>query len=484
MLLYYHRKSNIIFYTYQVKMKTTILIHIRNGDYCMSKSIANYKKTNPYKKNTVLNEKNFQPIIILMILFAFIIRVILASAFLGHPTDMGCFKSWSLSAANNFSNFYSGGGFADYPPLYVYVLFFLGKFINIFNLTSVDWFFNSIVKLPSIIADIVTALMLFRLAKNRLNISLSFLILILYIFNPVTFLNSSIWGQVDSFFTMLVLAGLIYLFNKKYTIATIFIILSILMKPQGLFYAPILGVFLLKEFDLEKIKNSSKVLVKEIKRVGFIILKCLATSILTVVIIILPFTKNWNFFWIIDKYTSTIGQYQFASLNAFNLNTLFLGNWRSDSDPLFIFSFSTWGYILMGLTLIWTITIGLLSKHKSMVFFSSLFILSGIFILGNRMHERYMFPAMALALAAFVIENNKKLMIIYFAQVLTSFVNTFIVLYLSLQNPPSYWVDAKDPWLLTFSAFNVLMLLYMIYVSLGFLNFTKKNTTNSLKKNV
>jgi Gpi18-like mannosyltransferase len=408
--------------------------------------------------------------IMLIVLIAYVLRMTFASVFLGHPIDMGCFKGWSISAANDFSNFYSSGGFADYPPLYVYILFILGKFVNLFNIASTDWLFNLVLKLPSITADIITALMLYSLSLSRTKKTMSFLILILYLFNPVTILNSSIWGQVDSFFTMFILAGLIALYKKKFVSSSILLVLSVLMKPQGLFFIPILGIFILKEINLEKLKSSYKEKLYEIKIISLLILKCVGASLITVFIIILPFTKNWNFFWIIDKYTATIGEYKYASLNAFNLNTLFLGNWRSDSDILFIFSFSTWGYLFIGLTLLWTLYIGFISKQKSTIFFSSLFILSGIFILGNRMHERYLFPAMAIALAAFIIENKQNLMWLYFANVLTSFVNTLVVLALSLQNPPSYWVDARDPWLLTFSAFNVIMLVYIIYISLTYIN--------------
>ncbi|WP_407306505.1 hypothetical protein [Desulfosporosinus sp. SB140] len=36
-----------------------------------------------------------------------------------------------------------------------------------------------------------------------------------YCFNPAIFVNSTIWGQVDSFFTLIVIAGVVLLAEQK-----------------------------------------------------------------------------------------------------------------------------------------------------------------------------------------------------------------------------------------------------------------------------
>ncbi|MDR0958347.1 MAG: hypothetical protein LBM16_03965, partial [Clostridiales bacterium] len=35
----------------------------------------------------------------------------------GHPTDISCFKGWAIRLfEGGFANFYTSGGFSDYPP--------------------------------------------------------------------------------------------------------------------------------------------------------------------------------------------------------------------------------------------------------------------------------------------------------------------------------------------------------------------------------
>ena len=65
--------------------------------------------------------------IIAVLAIGFIVRVICAVSYEGHPTDMACFSGWSTSIFNGgLRNFYLDDGFHDYPPGYVYVMYVLG----------------------------------------------------------------------------------------------------------------------------------------------------------------------------------------------------------------------------------------------------------------------------------------------------------------------------------------------------------------------
>lgn len=386
---------------------------------------------------------------IFTISIALLLRFIFAIIFLGHPTDMGCFKGWSIGAAKDLTGFYSSGGFVDYPPVYIYILFIIGKFVQIFNITSVDWLFNFIIKLPSMLADIVTALLIFKIALKHLNKVMSFIVLLLYLFNPVTILNSAFWGQVDSFFTMMILIGIYLIHTDRLTASSLVLTAAVLMKPQGLFFIPIIGIYLLKTMDWK------------------LIVRSILASLALAVVIVLPFSQNGNIFWIIGLFQKTAAQYAYASLNAFNLFSLLGANWKPDSDTLLIFNYSTWGYIFIGLTVIASILMSVFSKEKAMPFLSSLFIITGIYVLAHKMHERYMFPAMALALGAYALTANRHILIIYFLSILTGFTNTWIVYQLSTKQ--IFWIDASDFQMKFFSAINVFILAYLVFIVIKFL---------------
>jgi Gpi18-like mannosyltransferase len=88
--------------------------------------------------------------------------------------------------------------------------------------------------------------LIYRLAKKQLKAELAILACAVYALNPAVYIDSTIWGQVDSFFTMLVVAALVLLMKRRLGLATVFFTASVLMKPQGVFFLPILLFELLK----------------------------------------------------------------------------------------------------------------------------------------------------------------------------------------------------------------------------------------------
>ena len=51
-----------------------------------------------------------------------------------HESDMACFTGWaSLAYSGGLKNFYTSGFFTDYPPVYIYVLYVLGRIKSAFE---------------------------------------------------------------------------------------------------------------------------------------------------------------------------------------------------------------------------------------------------------------------------------------------------------------------------------------------------------------
>jgi len=383
---------------------------------------------------------------ILYILLAagFSIRIIVAPVIEGVPWDLSCFTAWSSSAAENLTGFYKTGLFCDYPPFYIYVLYIIGKIVSIFGLGD---HYILMVKLPSIMADIATSYILYRIAKNHFSGGFALLAAFLYAFNPAVFMNSTLWGQVDSFFTLIILSALIALKKDRLYLSSVLMAAAVLMKPQGIFFLPVLL------FDLVKRKS--------IKHFILSFVYGLAACIL----IILPFSSGQEPLWIFKLYFNTANGYPYASMNAFNLFGMFGANLRQDSLPFFILSYKTWGYIFDFIIFIFAGFLYYKGKHNALPFIVAVVLNSGAFIFSSRMHERYMFPVIALTLAALIYLKDKRLFHLFLCMTVVIFLNMHLVLYgvFTTDNPH---IDPGEPVFILLSFINILTFGYLVKISI------------------
>jgi Gpi18-like mannosyltransferase len=363
-----------------------------------------------------------------------LMRLAAATLMDGH-NDINIFKGWASSAANNFPQFYSGARTSDYPPLYIYILYLIGKIAAI---PAVNSYYTILLKLPSIAADIASSYLIYRLARKYLTLETSVLLAAFYVFNPAVFINSTFWGQVDSFFTMIIMAAVYLLSEKKIGLSAVLFTAAVLMKPQGIIFLPVLF------FELVRGKSYKS------------FLKAAAAALSTAAIIILPFSYNKGVLWIYNLFSKTTGEYPYASVNAFNLYGLLGLNYVKDATAQFLFSYHSWGMIfIMLITLLaWFIYI----KGNSRVFASAagLLLITGVFNLSTRMHERYLFPAVALSILAFIYLKDKRLLLLSAGFSATVYLNTHFVLFKTGMNAVPY-----SPVLIITSLLNVLLLFYL-----------------------
>lgn len=349
------------------------------------------------------------PLIVLALLAGgLVLRIYLATLISGHPYDIRTFQSWATTAAQNLFQVYAGGRSSDYPPLYIYVLALIGQAAKI---TFLQPYFTLLLKLPSILADLLTSLLLYQLAGKRLSKATGLGLAAFYIFNPAIFINSAVWGQADSFFTLLIVGAVLLLAEKKPVISSVLFAVAVLMKPQGIIFLPVLFFELWRKRNLRLIGQSA------------------AAALAAAVVIILPFALHFGPLWIFRLFQNTLGEYPYASLNAFNFFGLLGANYVNDASGLLFFSYHTWGMIaIVGVTLL---TWYLYHKKQSPHFgpAAALLLMAGVFMFSARMHERYLFPVVALAALAFIYWQDKRLWLLAGGFSLTVYVNTHYVLY-------------------------------------------------------
>ena len=155
-----------------------------------------------YKEKSYKSPKN---VLLFLGAAALLLRFVIAISSVGYETDLNCFKGWAMQAASTLPwNFYDSI-WCDYPPGYLYVLAPVGALGNIGIPQNL---FSALIKLPACICDVLTAFMLYKIVKEHLNDDGALSAAALYLFCPATIVNSALWGQVDSVFTLILICSL------------------------------------------------------------------------------------------------------------------------------------------------------------------------------------------------------------------------------------------------------------------------------------
>lgn len=389
-------------------------------------------------------------IMIILLCAAAFFRLLIAPSMVGFASDVYSFMSWSQDVATNgMAHFYGRPDFlADYPPGYMFVLYILGKISHILGMNYKSDASLILYKMPAMLADLVTTYIIYHAAKKLLPVTAALGLAALYAFNPAIILNSAAWGQVDSFFTMFVLIAVMTLVRGKVPLATALFAVAVLLKPQALMFGPLLL------FVFIRIRKDYKT-----------ILISVASGLLVLLIVPLPFTiyQPNGPLYLINLYTSTLGSYNYASLNAYNVIALVGGNWQPITDKILFLSYTHWSYLLILASLIYCGILYFKSKaDESKLYWIAFFFMTAVFMVTVKMHERYLFYALVFALMSFMHFKDRRILYLFFGLSLTHFFNTDEILGYSLTN--NFKLNRYGMILIYTSLANTLMFIYMIKV--------------------
>ena len=407
-------------------------------------------------------------ILITLLVLGLALRVFIAGVYLplsGFRIDVGDFTAWGQRLASlGPAHFYEQGYFSDYPPGYLYVLWVLGSIGALLGpIVGIDAT-GGLVKIPGIAADIGVAWLLFVIARRWgasltqrvLPETLGLIAATIYLFNPGVVFDSSVWGQIDSVGTLVLLAT-IYALGRGWTEAASFgAVLALLVKFQFAFLIPIVAIVGIKRHLLGRSSDPERAGRREPLRV----LSSLGVGIGSLTVLMLPFGMTLyapladgnprgllGLFTAPDPSTSLIGKlmeaaetYKGLSVNAINA---WRNPWSGLGDTLHWGDDRTVGITLGSLALTWQ-QVGMLlfaavalvglwqvARRDDMrgVLLASALLAIAFFVLPTRVHERYLFPA--LALAAPLVLSSRAWPWLYGALSLSFFANV-------------YWVYTED----------------------------------------
>jgi len=250
-------------------------------------------------------------------------RLIIAYVLLpnsGFQVDVGAFRYWAENlASQGLNGFYTRDFFHDYTPGYLYVLWLVGKVGQLFGGGVGD-----LIKLPPILADAALGWVVWSMARELGASSRAARIgALLVVLNPVSWLDSAIWGQVDSVGTVVLLLALRELWRDRPERSAILTVLAALIKPQLGILIPIVAVVVIRRalwpaggYGDEPAPVGGATALERRFRGPIRILTTGLAGIATAVVVSLPFGLSLS--GLIQQVFSTAGGYPYVSVNAYN----------------------------------------------------------------------------------------------------------------------------------------------------------------------
>ncbi len=315
-------------------------------------------------------------LVVLTLAVSLLVRLLLFR-YHGYYIDENSFKAWYNTAAEKgLSNFYDST-WSDYPPFNIYIFWIFGKLAHALGPGSL----YLLIKLPQNLFDLATAYLIFRFIRQRYSFLFALGAMAVYALNPATIFDSAVWGQMDSIYAFFMVASIYALMRSKYELSGGLLSIAVLTKPQSVVLLPVVAYVILRKGGWKRSVSSA------------------AVFLALVFLIIAPFHWSNPITFLIDRYKG-YGVYPYNSLNAYNFWAL-LGFWKQDTVPHLGLSYQSWGiiaFVIFAAFVMWQL-------HRKpggrAPVFAAFLLMFGFFMLMTRMHERYLFPVLALLALSF-----------------------------------------------------------------------------------
>lgn len=351
--------------------------------------------------------------VVLIITLGTVVRLALTAGFGGHSYDISCWRAWGSTVANNgLSQFYANS-WCDYPPAYLMVCGVLSRISQGLGLQMGSVIETFLYMLPAFLADIGIALVALRLCK-RFNRSFGFSLMMVFliVLNPALTFLSGAWSQIDSILTLFLLLSFVFTMDEKRILGGVMFGLAICFKWQALMFGPVLAACYLLS-------------IKKPRQLIFTVLGVLA-ALVTMLLISLPMKpQSEPLYYMVQRFISSAGGYDYASIEAYNFMSLIKGNWTPAGTAIIgPVSYKVFGTIMIGLFV--AISIGLVCylrwgrgnlgkgnifNFKGELLAIAAFSMYGIYTFGHYMHERYVIPAILFIMLGYVFTKDGRLLL-------------------------------------------------------------------------
>ena len=405
------------------------------------------------------------------------LRLILAYLFpgSGFGVDLNAFRFWAADlAANGPHGFYDRDFFHDYTPGYLYVLWLIGVIGQAIGGVGV-----ALIKIPAILADLVIGWLVWSMllelgARRSLALGAAFVAVV----NPISWFDSVVWGQVDSVGVVFLLLGLRDLWRDRPERSAVFAVIAALIKPQLAILIPLLVVVTIRR-ALWPVRDADEGNVGDEptappRSAGLLVrlrawerrtdhpIRIVTTglvAIATTVLLCLPFglsvvelssTPPYFTSGLLSQVFATASGYPYLTVNAFNPWALVSGDtgnslansglwvcdgpWGTQTCGSGVATFGPIPAVLVGtvvmLAVVAIVALVVARKPDRLTLLLGLTVLAiAFYVVPTRVHERYAYPAFALAIMLAAIAWRWRIAYAVFS------VTVLLNMYAALTNP-------------------------------------------------
>ncbi len=373
----------------------------RAGFAFLSKADAKPKGKKTQQKT--LPTYNYSRLLPVILAAAFVLRFALAFRDRAFWVDIGCFKAWAdATVYYGLDGMYHSGMFLDYPPGYMYVLWLTKLVRTALNLGYDSVAYTFLIKLPAMLADVAGACLVFRMAKENLGEKWAVFLSAAYVFSPALIYTSSVWGQIDSFYTLFMVLSLYFISKDDVVKASVVYAVALITKPQALLFGPVLLFWVISKKDWK------------------IFIKAVSIGLGCMWLLALPFGQSLSPLWLINLYKNTFNGYRYFTVNGYNTYMLAGLNWRPlDKVP----GAESINAIVIFLCFVFCRLAYFRQKNNGKIFSTALVFITVFFSFCTMMHERYMHPAILLALISFILTKNRAYFAIFLSATAANYLN-------------------------------------------------------------
>ncbi len=312
----------------------------------------------------------------------------------GYGSDLWLNTSWGYGGAqfgveHSYDFTLNGAGSPNYPPMtllvfttvaHVYQDFFSPEF------AIDDVAYRTLIKLPSVLADLGIVAMLFFLFRRTRNERWGVMAALAYALNPAAIVDGPLWGQTDSLHACAMLAALVCAGRNEWLVCGACAAAAMLLKAQSIVLLPVLGLLSLTGHE----------------RAGKMLIGAGVVTLIT----LLPFAAAGTLDRVRDVYVHSVGTYPWLAQGAYNFwLALFGGEVGRDDGILFlgVISYRNVGLLIFTATMLFTVlpyARSLTGEHRKpqtlLIVLLTGLVTQAFFLFNTEMHERYFFPFVAL----------------------------------------------------------------------------------------
>ena len=364
----------------------------------------------------------------------------------GFGVDLSAFRFWAADLADHGPwGFYERDFFHDYTPGYLYVLWLVGL------VGKVVGGVGDLIKIPPLIADLAVGWLVHSMVlelggRRRLALAAAFVA----VANPISWFDSVVWGQVDSFGVVFLLLGLRELWRDRTERAAVYTVIAALIKPQLGILVPLVAVVTIRHAFWPPVDGDGDGRTWRPVR----ILTTAIAGFATAIVLSIPF--GLTPIGLIEQIFIAGGGYPYLTVNAYNPWALVLsdtgdglaatGQWVCDAalgaeqcgagSAVFgvVPAIAIGVALLVGafLVVLWAVA----REPDRLTLLVGLAVLAlAFFILPTRVHERYGYPFFALGVILAAISPRWR--VAYVILSVATFANMYVVLTTLYPDNPS-----------------------------------------------